>query len=310
MNKAQVYYTPEISPGNLVKLYEALGVNVSGKVGIKLSFGEPGNPNYLKPDLIKDLVHKVNGTLIEANTAYGGGRGETAAHLAVAKDHGFADLAPIDILDAEGEMEIPIKNGKNITVDIVGKNLANYDYIINLAHFKGHGVAGFGGVLKNQAIGIASVAGKAYIHTAGLTKDAKKLMQCWSPTPPADIDIVAIQDNFLESMAEAAQAVEDYLRTRTGHQNPILYINIMNNLSRDCDCDAEPETPLLPDMGMMASLDPVALDQASVDLIYQSEAAGRDAFVERIETQNAQHILEYAEKIGLGTRGYKITKLD
>ncbi len=309
MEAAKVYFTTEITPEALVKIYEALDVAVDGKVGVKLSFGEPGNPNYLKPELIRKLVEKVHGTFIESNTAYGGGRGDTASHRAVAAEHGFTEIAPVDILDEDGEMELPIKDGKNIAVDIVGKNLANYDYIINLAHFKGHGVAGFGGVLKNQSIGIASVAGKAYIHTAGITRDAEKMMLCWSPTPPEDIDIVAIQDNFLESMAEAAKAVSDYMVGHTGHAHPILYINVMNNLSRDCDCDAEPEAVQMADLGMMASLDPVALDQASVDKVYQADDPGRDAFVEQMEAQNALHLLEHAEQLGLGTRKYEIVEV-
>lgn len=309
MQKSKVYFTSEITPESLVKVFDALNVELSGKVGVKISFGEPGNPNYLKPELIKSLVEKVHGTFIESNTAYGGGRGDTAAHLAVAEEHGFTKLAPVDILDADGEMELPVKVGRNIKVDPVGKNLANYDYVINLAHFKGHEVAGFGGVIKNQSIGIASISGKAYIHTAGITRDAEKMMLCWTPTPPEDIDIVAIQDNFLESMVEASKAVEDYLREHTGHDHPIIYINVLNNLSLSCDCDAEPKAPEIADLGIMASLDPVALDQASVDLVSQTEGEGRDHFVAQIEAQNAQHLLDYAEEIGLGSREYEIIKL-
>ena len=309
MEKAKVYFTKEISPAALVRLYEALGVEVSGKVGVKISFGEPGNPNYLKPELIKDLVEKVHGNFIEGNTAYGGGRGDTASHLKVAEEHGFTKLAPVDILDADGEMELPVKNGKNIDVDPVGKNLANYEYLINLAHFKGHEVAGFGGVLKNQSIGIASVAGKAYIHTAGATRDAEKFMQCWTPTPPEDIDIEAIQDNFLESMAEAAKAVSDYMREHTGHEHPILYINVLNNLSLSCDCAAEPQAVRMADLGMMASLDPVALDQASIDMVAAADDPGREEFMAQFEQRNAQHTLDYAEEIGLGTKQYELITL-
>lgn len=309
MAKAKVYFTPEISPVSLVRIYEALNVTPSGKVGVKLSFGEPGNPNYLQPALVKDLVTEVGGTFIECNTAYGGGRGDTSSHAAVAEEHGFTKVAPIDIMDRDGEMELPVKGGRNIEVDIVGKNLADYGTVINLAHFKGHGTAGFGGVIKNQSIGIASVAGKAYIHTAGITRDAEKMMRCWTPEPPEDIDIEAIQDNFLESMAEAAKAVADYMREHTGNEHPILYINVMNNLSRDCDCDAEPEAVNLPDVGIVASLDPVAVDQASIDLISKLEGAGRDAFIERIHERNAEHLLDYAEEIGLGTRAYDLIEI-
>lgn len=309
MDKPKVYFTSEISAPALVRLFESLGVSAEGKVGVKVSFGEPGNPNYLKPELIKDLVQLLNANLVEANTAYGGGRGDTANHLAVAKEHGFTEIAEVDILDADGDIELPVHNGRNLDVDLVGKNLANYDTIINLAHFKGHEVAGFGGVLKNQSIGFASVAGKAYIHTAGATRDAEKFMSCFSENPPADIDIVAIQDQFLESMAESAKAVSDYLRSKTGRPNPIIYINVLNNLSRDCDCAAEPEAVHMEDIGMLASLDPVAADQAALDLIYAADGEGRDAFIERLEAQHGAHVLEAAEALGLGSRQYQLIQL-
>lgn len=310
MAKPKVYFTKEISPASLVKIYERLDAPAEGEVGVKISLGEPGNPNYLKPELIKDLVQLVDGTIIESNTAYGGGRGDTANHLQVAKDHGFTEIADIDIMDADGEMELPVRGGRNIDVDPVGKNLANYDTILNLAHFKGHGVAGFGGVLKNQSIGIASVAGKAYIHTAGATRDAEKFMSCFSENPPADLDIFAIQDQFLESMAEAAKAVSDYLKAKTGREHPILYINVLNNISRDCDCDAEPEAVNLPDIGIIASLDPVAADRASLDQILALSGEGRDAFAERLATQHGAHILEHAEELGLGSREYKLIEIE
>ncbi len=310
MKRPEVYLTREITPASLVKIYEQLGVPAEGRVGVKISLGEPGNPNYLKPELIKDLVRLVDGVIIESNTAYGGGRGDTANHLQVAKDHGFTEIAEIDIMDADGEIELPIKGGHNLGVDPVGQNLAKYDTIINLAHFKGHGVAGFGGVLKNQSIGIASIAGKAYIHTAGATRDAEKFMACFTENPPADLDVFAIQDQFLESMAEAAKAVSDYLRDKTGRENPILYINVLNNISRDCDCDAEPEAVNLPDLGIIASLDPVAADQASLDQILALTGEGRDAFAERLETQNGAHILQHAAELGLGSREYELIEID
>lgn len=292
MEKSKVYFTSEITPSSLVKIYEKLGVEMSGKVGVKISTGELGGHNYLKPELIKDLVQKVNGTIVECNTAYKGNRNTTEAHLENIKAHGFDKIANVDIMDADGDMEIPC-NGKHLSVDIVGKNLENYDYIINLAHFKGHAMGGFGGVIKNQSIGIASSSGKAYIHSAGKTK---KVEEFWNLLPE--------QNAFLESMAEAAKAVHDYM-----HGN-ILYINVMNNLSVDCDCDASPENPCMKDIGILASTNPVALDQACIDMIWNSTDEGRDHFVERVERQNGRHILPYAEEIGLGSREYELINID
>lgn len=238
------------------------------------------------------MVNKVNGTIVECNTAYPGNRNTTEAHLENIKAHGFDKIASVDIMDAEGEIEIPC-NGKHLEVDIVGKNLANYDWIINLAHFKGHAMGGFGGVLKNQSIGIGSSNGKAYIHTAGKTKKASEL---WDNLPE--------QNDFLESMAEAAKAVHDYMNGK------VLYINVMNNLSVDCDCDSNPENPCMKDIGILASTDPVALDQASIDMIWNSTDKGRDHFIERVERQNGRHILPYAENIGLGSREYELLNID
>ncbi len=308
--KPKVYFTRKITPESLIKIYEALGVPATGKVGIKISTGEPGGHNYLKPELIGDLVKRVNGTILECNTAYGGRRGDTAAHLQAAKEHGFTKIAEVDIMDTDGDMDLPVKGGKQLDVDPVGKNLANYDTVINLAHFKGHPMGGFGGVLKNQSIGIASAAGKAYIHTVGRTRDPAKLMACWSPNPPADLDLAAIQDDFLEAMADAAKAVSDYMKEKTGREYPILYINIINNLSRDCDCSANPEAPCMADIGIAASLDPVALDQAAIDQIWNSNDPGKECFKERVEQQHGQHILESAEAIGLGQRDYELVELD
>lgn len=293
MEKAKVYFTSEITPESLVKIYEMLGVEATGKVGVKISTGELGGHNYLKPELIKDLIDKVNGTIVECNTAYPGNRNTTEAHLKNIEAHGFNKIAKVDIMDSEGEMKIPV-NGKHLDVDIVGSHLANYDFIINLAHFKGHAMGGFGGVLKNQSIGVGSSSGKVYIHTAGRT------------TSPDDMwkNGFAGQDDFLESMAEAAKAVHDYMKGN------VLYINVMNNLSIDCDCDANPENPCMKDIGILASLDPVALDQASIDMIWNSSDEGRAHFVERVERQNGRHILPYAEEIGLGIRGYELVNID
>lgn len=292
MAKAKVYFTKNITPESLIEIYEALGVEAKGRVGVKISTGEPGGHNYLKPELIKDLVQKLNANILECNTAYGGKRMNTVDHLKAIHDHGFDAITTVDLMDEDGEMEIPA-NGKHLDVDIVGKNLANYDYIINLAHFKGHAMGGFGGVLKNQSIGIASSNGKAYIHTAGFTRNPKEL---WDNLPK--------QDDFLESMAEAAKAVRDYMKGN------ILYIDVMNNLSVDCDCDSNPEEPCMKDIGILASLDPVAVDQACIDMIWNSNDLGKDHFIKRVERQNGRHILPYAEEIGLGSRNYELIEID
>lgn len=309
MEKAKVYVTRDLTPAGLVKVYEALGVHPSGKVAVKISTGEPGGHNYLKPELISDLVQKVNGTIVECNTAYGGRRGDTAAHLEAAKEHGFTAIADVDIMDADGDMDLPVKGGEVLDVDPVGKHLENYDSMINLAHFKGHPMGGFGGALKNQSIGIASAEGKAYIHTVRRTRNPEKLMACWSSNPPEDLDLDAIQDDFLAAMAEAAKAVSDYMTEKSNNPRVILYINVMNNLSRDCDCSAHPEDPCMADIGILASLDPAALDQACIDLIWNSDDPGRDRFVERVEQQRGRKILEHAEKIGLGTRNYELVEI-
>lgn len=305
--KSKVYFTSIITPDSLVKIFDKLGVELQGKVAVKISTGEPGGNNYLKPELIGNLVKHVNGVIVECNTAYGGGRGDTASHLQVAKDHGFTNIAEVEILDSEGEIELPV-NGEVLDVNIVGKGIEKYDTIINLAHFKGHVAGGFGGVLKNQSIGFASPAGKAYIHTARWTRDPETLMECFSENPPFDVN--AIQDQFLEAMAEAAKSIDDYMKQKTGREHPIAYINVMNNLSRSCDCEADPEAPCMADIGILASLDPVALDQASVDLLWNSEDAGRDMMIERVEERHGRHILGHAAKIGLGSREYDLEKID
>ena len=292
MEKAKVYFTKEITPESLVKIYEALGVEATGRVGVKISMGEPGGHNYLKPELIKDLVKKLNAHILECNTAYGGKRMTSEDHLKAIHDHGFDAIATVDLMDQDGEMEIPA-NGKHLDVDIVGKNLSNYDFMINLAHFKGHAMGGFGGVIKNQSIGVASSNGKAYIHAAGATRNPGEL---WNKLPE--------QNAFLESMAEAAKAVRDYMKGN------ILYIEVMNNLSVDCDCDSNPEDPCMRDIGILASVDPVAVDQACIDMIWNSTDPGRDHFIERVERQNGRHILPYAEEIGLGSRDYELIEID
>ncbi len=289
MSKAKVYFTRQITPQSLIAIYEKLEKQLSGRIGIKISTGEAGGHNYLKPELIGDLVKKLNATIIECNTAYAGRRNTLAEHLKVVEEHGFTKIAKVDIMDATSEFEIPVAKGKHLDVDIVGGNLQNYDAILNLAHFKGHMMGGFGGVLKNQSIGVASSAGKAYIHTAGVTRDVNEL---WGKLPA--------QNDFLESMAEAAKAVADYMKGN------IVYIDVMNNLSIDCDCDSNPEAPCMEDIGILASIDPVAVDQACIDMVWNSKDKGRDHFIERVERQNGRHILPYAESLGLGSREYEL----
>lgn len=294
----QVYMTTDISPEGLVRVYEALGVEATGRVAVKISTGEPGGKNFLQPALIKDLVQQVNGTIVECNTAYKGRRNTTEAHLEAAREHGFFDIAHVDIMDAEGEFVIPVQDTTHIKYNRVGTHLKNYDFMINLAHFKGHAMGGFGGVLKNQSIGVASSAGKAYIHSAGYTED---LNEFWNH--------VGDQIGFLESMAAAAQSVHEYF----DGGKKILYINVMNNLSVDCDCDAHPDAPLLKDIGILASTDPVALDQACLDLVFAVEPTeGNDnqPLLERIKSRHGTHIVDYAEKIGLGSKKYELHNID
>ena len=290
-NVPKVYMFKEISPENLVKIYEALGREATGKVAVKLSTGEPGGHNFLQPALIKDLVQKVKGTIVECNTAYGGGRADTENHLKAAKDHGFTAIAPVDIMDAEGEVALSVKGGKHLKEDFVGSHYLNYDFTVVLSHFKGHAMGGFGGAIKNISIGIASSAGKAWIHSAGKTKGNP-----WGNLPP--------QDDFLESMAEAAKAIVDHCGDK------ILYISVANNLSVDCDCDSSPEDPKMGDIGILASLDPVAFDKACTDLVRASEDHGKIHLIERIDSRNGMHTLEYGEKIGLGSQKYELVKLD
>lgn len=285
---SKVYITKSINADGLMAVYEALNQNANGKVAVKISSGEPGGNHFLSPKLIEPLVKSVNGTIIECNTAYGGKRADTKSHLDAVKQHGFADIATIDIMDANGSMSLPVKSGKHLKENLVGDNLKNYDFVINLAHFKGHAMGGFGGVLKNMSIGIASAEGKMLIHTAGKTKSLGDFGLCFK-TP---------QDDFLESMAEAASSVADYIG------NKIIYINVMNNLSVDCDCDSNPAAPEMTDIGILASLDPVALDQACVDLVYAAEDG--KALIERIESRNGIHTVEYAEEIGMGSRNYEL----
>lgn len=286
----KVYFTKEITPEALMKVYQALGREAKGeKVAIKVSTGEPGGKNFLKPTLIKDLVQSVNGTIIECNTAYGGNRSSTELHLKAARDHGFMDIAEVDIMDADGDVGIPVAGGKHITEDMIGKNYLNYDFTVVLSHFKGHAMAGFGGAIKNISIGIASSRGKVRIHSAGASDTD------WGSPK---------QEDFLEAMAEAAKAVADHAGDN------ILYISVMNNLSVDCDCDSNPADPEMHDVGILASLDPVALDKACVDQVYASTDHGKIHLVERMESRNGVHTLVYAEEIGMGSQKYELVNLD
>ncbi len=296
MEKSQVFYTKHIDADSLIKIYEKLGVTLTGKIGVKVSTGEKGSRGYLKADLIGPLVKKINGTIIECNTAYPGARNNVADHLAVAKEHGFMDYAEVDIMDAEGEMQIPVNKGKHLKYDIVGTHLANYDAMINLAHGKGHAMGGFGANLKNQSIGVASRNGKAYIHSAGKIESPNKL---WINLPK--------QEAFIESMAEAATAVADYFKA---NHKPIVYITVMNFLSVDCDCDAHQTDPVMTDLGIVASLDPVANDQAFIDMIWNSNDPGAKKLQARIDRQLGRDILPYAESLGLGSTKYDLISID
>lgn len=296
MAQSKVYVTRDISPESLIKIYEALGRKAKGRVAVKVSTGEAGNPNYLQPSLIGPLVKKVRGTIVECNTAYGGRRSSTEEHMRVAEEHGFTKIAKVEIMDADGEFRIPVRDTTNIKYDLVGTGLKDYDFMINLAHFKGHPMGGLGGVIKNQSIGVASANGKAYIHSAGYQD---KVEGVWGHTQN--------QDGFLESMAAAAQAVADYFGDN------ILYISVMNNMSEDCDCVSKPESVKLKDYGILASLDPVALDQACVDIIFNmtpSEGNDNAPLVERIKSRHGTHTIEHAEKIGLGSRKYQLISID
>ncbi|WP_289286201.1 DUF362 domain-containing protein [Faecalibaculum rodentium] len=289
MEKSKVYFTKDISSNGLIKVYKALNSELKGKVAIKISTGEPGGHNFLQPALIKELVSMLQGTIVECNTAYEGRRFTTEEHLKAIQEHGFTEIAPCDIMDADGEISLPVVGGKHLSENFVGAHLANYDSMLMLSHFKGHAMGGFGGALKNMSIGVASSHGKAHIHGAG---DASKL---WT----------ADHDSFLESMAEADKSVMEYM----GKEN-ILYINVANRLSVDCDCDSHPHDPEMADIGIFASTDPVAVDQACVDAVYNSPDPGKKALIERMESRNGIHTITTALNLGLGSNEYEIIELD
>lgn len=294
MEKATVYFTKEITPQSLVRIYQALGKELKGRVGVKISTGEPGGHNYLHPELIGALVQQLNGTIIECCTAYGGRRQDPKLHWQTIHDHGFYDMAPCDIMDEFDEMDLPVENGFHLNRDIVGAHFADYDSVLVLSHFKGHAMGGFGGALKNISIGIASTRGKANIHTAGVTTEAAQLF-----------NNLPQQDVFLESMADACKAVICY----KGAEN-MVYINVANRLSVDCDCDSDPAEPGMADLGIFASADPVALDQACYDAVKQSSDPGKAALIERMDSLHGIHTVEAAAQHGLGSRAYTVVSLD
>ena len=296
MEKSKVYFCKEITPDNLIRIFEKLEIELPGNVGIKVSTGEKGSRGYLKADLIKPLVDKLNGTIIECNTAYPGSRNDAETHLKLAKEHGFVDMGQgVEIMDGIGEFKIPVHKGKHLEYDIIGEGFKHYDSILNLAHGKGHMMGGFGANLKNQSIGIASRNGKAYIHSCGQTADPDKCWECKYE-----------QTDFIESMAEAAKAVSDYLEE---NNKPIVYITIANAISVDCDCDCNQKDPVMADIGIFASLDPVANDQAFIDAIWNSTDPGKEQMKERIDTRVGRHITEYAESLGLGTTEYELIEI-
>lgn len=295
MNKSKVYYTREITPESLIKIFNTLNVELNGKIGVKVSTGEDGSKGYLKADLIGPFVKMLNGTIVECNTAYPGARTNYEDHIKVAEKHGFTKFADVDIMDRFGEFKIPVNVGKHLKYDIIGENFKKYDSIINLAHGKGHAMGGFGANLKNQSIGIASRNGKAYIHSCGQTDSPE---ECWS--------VKYEQKDFIESMAEAAKAVSDYLKS---NNKKIVYITVMNNISVDCDCDSNQGDPVMKDLGIIASLDPVANDQAFIDMIWNSTDPGHIKMIERVDRQEGRHITEYAESIGLGNTNYELIEI-
>ena len=295
MSKSIVYFTKDSSSEGLLKIYEKLGCTLKDKVAVKISTGEPGGHNFLSPQLIKPLVNKINGTIVECCTAYTGKRYYPKDHWQTMKDHGFMDIAPCDIMDEDGEIDIPVINGNLLKgKNYVGKNLTNYKPMLVLSHFKGHQMGGFGGALKNMSIGIASREGKAWIHTVGVTKNTKEM---WAYTKN--------QDGFLESMAEACDSVINFLKPEN-----IAYINVANKLSIDCDCNSHPKEPEMADIGIFASLDPVALDQCCYDQIINSSDPGKKSLIKRMKDKHAIHTVEHANKLGLGSREYELINID
>lgn len=294
MEKAKVYFTKTITPETVVKMYEKLGVTLPGKVAVKVHSGEKGNQNYLHPEFMRPMIERVNGTVVECNTAYDGARNTTEKHLQLMEDHGWTGYFPVELLDAVGpDLSLSIPNGQAIKENFVGRGIEKYDSMLVLSHFKGHPMGGYGGALKQLSIGCASTAGKCYIHSGGKVTDQQTV---WQNT--------AKQEVFCEAMADAALSVVQYFKGQ------VAYVNMMCNLSVDCDCCAIAEDPCMADIGILSSLDPVALDQACIDLIYRSEDPGRDHFIERVESRRGTHTIDAAEKIGVGTKDYELICVD
>ena len=294
MEKSKVYFCKDITPENVVKMYKTLGKELPGNVAVKVHSGEEGNQNYLRPEFMKQMVEYVNGTIVECNTAYGGERNTTEKHLKTIQRHGWNDIFNVDLMDEEGpDISIPVENGTHLKEDFLGKNIKNYDSMLVISHFKGHPMGGFGGALKQLSIGCASSEGKSWIHSAGTNKDQYTL---WNNLPK--------QEDFLESMAEAASAVVKYFKGN------MAFINVMCNMSVDCDCCAVAEDPCMKDIGILASLDPIAIDQACIDLVKQSDDPGKEHFMERVNSRNGVHTIEAADKLGFGTREYELINIE
>ena len=294
MEKSKVYFIKEITPENIIKAYEAVGKKLEGNVAVKMHSGEKGNKNYLRPEFVKDVINYVHGTVVECNTAYEGARNSTEKHRELIKEHEWDKYFPFDLLDAEGpDMELDIPNGKVLKKNYVGKDLAKYDSLLVLSHFKGHAMGGYGGALKQLSIGCASSAGKTLIHTAGVTNDQTKL---FGNLPE--------QDRFLEAMADAASSVVEYFKGNA------VYINVMKNISIDCDCDGNASAPCMQDIGILASTDPVAIDQACLDFVYNSTDPGKDKLISRIESLHGIHTVEAAYDLGVGNREYELIEID
>lgn len=294
MEKAKVYFCKNITAENIVKMYKILGKELPGKIAVKLHSGEKGNQNYLKPELVKDLIDYLDATVVECNTAYAGQRNNTKKHLKLIKEHGWDEYFKFDLMDAEGpDIEVDIPNGKILKKDLLGKNIENYDSMLVFSHFKGHPMGGYGGALKQLSIGCASSRGKAWIHSAGTNKNQFTL---WLKLPE--------QDKFLESMADAASAVVDYFKGN------MAFINVMANMSVDCDCCATAEDPCMKDIGILASLDPIAIDQACIDLVNNSDDPGKEHFLERVNSRHGIHTIEAAAELGFGTREYELIEVE
>ena len=293
MEKSKVYFTKEISSESIVKIYEKLNIELRGNVAVKLHSGEAGNQNYLGPELMKDIVNRVNGTVVECNTAYEGERNTTEKHKKLIEEHGWSRYFKVDIMDSEGDIILDIPNGKVIKKNYVGNHIDNYNSMLVISHFKGHPMGGFGGALKQLSIGVASSSGKAYIHSAGRTTNMNNL---WNDLPS--------QDTFIEAMADSASSIHNKFKGN------IAYINIMKNMSVDCDCCSNAEEPCMKDIGILASLDPIAIDKACLDLVYNSSDEGKEHLIERIETRHGNHIIESSYNLKFGNIEYELINIE